>query len=448
MLSAEPARPASPGGRFVRFLRWFGPDPRYERWRLQIWGITWLAYAGFLLTRKSFPVAKVGIGEGTAIGMSEIQMAWVDGAFLIAYAIGQLFWGIAGDRFGTRKVILIGMLASVVTTAAMGFASSAAAFGILFFIQGVCQSSGWPPLLKNIGEFFSRRERGFVLGLWCTNYAVGGLLASVLAGLAAGLYGWRFAFFVPAAVLLGIWFLFLLLQRDRPEDAGLPPIESYHNEPVSLVKAGDLPQEEQEGSWKLIRDVLSRPVILLLAMAYFFLKPARYTLLFWAPKYISDRLGANITESAFLSGAFELSGPFSILLAGWVSDRFFRSRRIPIAILCLVLLAGVLVVLDHLPRNRWMLAVSLSVAGFLVYAPDMLLAGVAAVDFGTKKGASTASGLINAFGSSGAVIGAMLPGLLLRQWGWNGVFVLLAGSVIVSVLLLAPKWNATPPEAK
>src|SRR5882724_7219971 len=101
----------------------FGPDRKYERWRWQIFGITWLAYAGFYLTRKSFSVAKIGIGEGTPIGLTQPQMASIDGAFLIAYAIGQFLWGIAGDKFGTRKVVLWGMLGSVLAGMAMGTSS-------------------------------------------------------------------------------------------------------------------------------------------------------------------------------------------------------------------------------------------------------------------------------------------------------------------------------------
>jgi OPA family sugar phosphate sensor protein UhpC-like MFS transporter len=55
-----------------------------------------LAYAGFYLTRKSFSVAKIGVGEGTAIGLTQAQLAWIDGGFLVAYAIGQFLWGMAG----------------------------------------------------------------------------------------------------------------------------------------------------------------------------------------------------------------------------------------------------------------------------------------------------------------------------------------------------------------
>ena len=98
----------------------FGNDPRYERYRWQIFCITWLAYAGFYLTRKSFSVAKIELAKPEVLGMSNVELAWIDGAYLTAYAAGQFVWGISGDRFGTRKVVLIGMLCSVVTAVAMG----------------------------------------------------------------------------------------------------------------------------------------------------------------------------------------------------------------------------------------------------------------------------------------------------------------------------------------
>src|SRR6266568_3804584 len=117
-------------------LRLIGSNLKYERWRWQIFFITWLAYAA-----------------------------------------GQFCWGPLGDKLGTRKVIVWGMIASVLTAVLMGATSTAFFFGLLFAVQGICQSTGWAPLTKNIGEFFSQRERGRVMGFWCSNYALGGLVA-------------------------------------------------------------------------------------------------------------------------------------------------------------------------------------------------------------------------------------------------------------------------------
>ncbi len=446
MPSPNAAAPDSMGSRALdKFFRRFGSNPIYERWRWQTFVITWLAYAGFNLTRMSFAVSKVGIEGDAGIQLTQPQMAWIDGAFLAAYAVGQFFWGVAGDRFGTRKVVLIGMLASVIAGVAMGACSTVTMFVAIFFIQGLCQSSGWAPLVKNVGNFFSRRERGFVLGLWCTNYAVGGLIASVLASFVAERLGWRYAFYIPAAALLGIWVLFYLFQRDRPEDVGLPSVENYHHEPTPVVKAGETPEEEPEGSWKVVREVVTNPMVLLLGLVYFCLKPTRYAILFWGPKYIYDRLGSGMAEAGLLSSMFELAGPVSILAMGFVSDRVFGSRRMPVSILCLLLLGALLISLDHLPPTRWVLGTSLFLLGFLAYAPDAMIAGVAVVDFGAKKGASTATGLVNGLGSIGAMIGGVIPGLLQENWGWQRVFTCLAIAAFVAALLLLPKWNAIPP---
>src|SRR4051794_19918709 len=87
-------------------------DRTSRRLRWQIFAVTWLAYAGFYLTRKSFPVAKIGIQSDPSLGMSKLAMSWIDTAYLIAYAIGQFAFGIAGDKMGTRVVVLVGMIAS------------------------------------------------------------------------------------------------------------------------------------------------------------------------------------------------------------------------------------------------------------------------------------------------------------------------------------------------
>jgi sugar phosphate permease len=142
----------------------FKIDPKYELWRWRIFGITWLAYAGFYLTRQSFPVAKIGIDRDPNVLMSSQQMGEIDGLYLIAYAIGQFIWGISGDKFGTRRIVLMELFSSVVAGFVMGVSTIVLMFGIFAFIQGLSQSTGWAPLAKNIGNCYSLRERGVIKG--------------------------------------------------------------------------------------------------------------------------------------------------------------------------------------------------------------------------------------------------------------------------------------------
>src|SRR5205809_6450603 len=97
----------------------FGPNRKYDRWRWQIFAITYLAYAGYYLTRKSFAVAKIEMGKPTGLGLTDSQMSWVDGASLTTYALGQFSWGVCGDRYGTPKVVVLGLLGSVIAAFAM-----------------------------------------------------------------------------------------------------------------------------------------------------------------------------------------------------------------------------------------------------------------------------------------------------------------------------------------
>ena len=82
-------------------------DPKYERWRWQIFSITWLAYAGYDLTRKAFSVAKNELKKPAVMGLSTEQMSYIDGWYSAAYAVGQLFWGTGGDRLGPRRVVAV-----------------------------------------------------------------------------------------------------------------------------------------------------------------------------------------------------------------------------------------------------------------------------------------------------------------------------------------------------
>ena len=67
-------------------------DALYKHWRARIFFITWLAYVGFYLTRKSFAVAKVDLARPEVMGLGKTDMAWMDGAYLALYAAGQFVW--------------------------------------------------------------------------------------------------------------------------------------------------------------------------------------------------------------------------------------------------------------------------------------------------------------------------------------------------------------------
>ncbi|MCW5554911.1 MAG: MFS transporter [Verrucomicrobiae bacterium] len=429
-------------------------DPRYERWRWTILIVTWLAYVGYYFTRKSFAVAKVGILEDPTMEMTKSTMGLVDLSFGIAYAAGQFLWGMAGDRFGPRVVVLTGMIGSSLVAVLMGFSTPVIVFGGLFFLQGLFQASGWAPLTKNVSCWFSRRERGRVFGFWSTNYAFGGMVASAFAGYVALHFGdWRYAFHLPALVLLLLAVLFFFRQRNRPEDVGLPPVEQYHGEPVDVISSKSKPRTPAESksqrALKFVREVIASPMILRLGAIYFLLKPIRYALLFWGPVIISERMGTNIGDSAFISAFFEAAGPPGVILAGYVSDKWFQARRMPVIVIGLFGLSLILFSFNTVTATNSRLAMILVLAaiGCFLFGPDSLISATSAVDFGTKGGAGSAAGFINGLGSTGQILGLWLPGMISERYGWDVMFTGMGCFILLAALLLLPKWNAVPARA-
>ncbi|MET9532985.1 MFS transporter [Streptomyces sp. NPDC006649] len=433
---------------------------RARRWRRQIFAITWLAYVGFYFVRQAFSVAKLGILDDPSVNtvLTEHVLGVIDAVYLAAYAAGQFLWGMWADRFGPRVVVIGGMAGAIAAACAMGLSSALLVFGGAMVIQGLSQSAGWAPLCKNMGNFFAVGERGRVLGVWSTNYAFGGLVAPPFLGWVAYsvLDSWRAAFLAGAVTLAVVLLLFVLLQRDSPRDVGLPdpmdptgptdamdPAES--TDPAESVRSAEpgtdgAPRRSAIG---LYRETLRDRMVLTLGLCYFLLKPARYAILLWGPVIVSHRLPEiNKVGATLIPIAFGVTGVLAPILVGWVSDRLFRSRRVPACVLALGVLTVALALFMPLTAagSVGVMIAVLAVIGLAVYAADAMISCVAAVDFGSAKGAGTAAGLVNGCGSVGAILGGLLPGFLSGGVLFTGF----AGAALLAGLLMLPHWNRVP----
>ncbi|MCX4531565.1 MFS transporter [Streptomyces sp. NBC_00841] len=419
---------------------------RAARWRRQIFAITWIAYAGFYFVRQAFSVAKLGILDDPAVNtvLTERALGVIDAVYLAAYAAGQFLWGMWADRFGPRVVVIGGMIGAVAAACIMGVSSALLVFGGAMVLQGLSQSAGWAPLCKNMGNFFTVAERGRILGLWSTNYAFGGLAAPPFLGwVAYSVFdSWHAAFLAGAATLAAVLLLFVLFQRNAPQDVGLvEPTEE--TDPESGTTPESIPIEPSLTGLALYRETLRDRMVLTLGLSYFLLKPARYAILLWGPVIVSrrlpeiDKVGATLIPVAF--GAAGILAP---ILVGWVSDRLFQSRRAPACVIALGVLTAALALFMPLTAAgsaEVMIAV-LAVIGLSVYAADAMISCVAAVDFGSAKGAGTAAGLVNGCGSIGAILGGLLPGFLSGGVLFTGF----AGAALLAGLLMLPHWNRLP----
>lgn len=411
-----------------------------KRWRVQIFAITWIAYAAFYFTRKAFSVAKLGIADDPDFTLDKMAMANLDAIYLAAYAVGQFTWGIFADRFGPRVVVLGGLLISAAAALVMGSFATLPVFATCMLIQGLAQSTGWSGLCKNMGSFFPARERGRVLGLWSSCYAFGGLVASPFAGWwAYTLIGTWHAAFISSAVVVGLTaVLFFIFQRNTPQDVGLPAVE-----PLPPQSAEEEAAERRLSVWEPLREILRNRTVLVLGLSYFLLKPARYAILLWGPVIVYEQMpSVGKVGAAIVPTTFELAGLLGPIMIGLASDKLFGARRMPACVLSLLALTVSLALFMGALHTGSVLLVMLLLffMGLTLYGPDSMISGAAAIDFGSAKAGATAAGFVNGCGSVGAVLGGLLPG----YFDTVTVFIVFAGCALVAALLLLPFWNSRP----
>ncbi len=403
-------------------------DKRLLRWQMAIFAVTWLAYAAFYLTRKNYAIAQPGFMA--EFGWSKSDVGVVITAYLSAYAVGQFSNGVLADRVGSRRMLAVGFGLTILMSVALGWAGTIAAFAFLYGANGYAQSTGWPAVTKAMAHWFPVSLRGRIMGWWGTNYPVGDAVATGFAAFVLAGWGWRSVFWVPAVLSLLVAVLVLVVLRDRPTEVGLAPVAAETVEQSRrATKLG--------GSLVALRDRR----VLTLGLAYFCLKFVRYTLIFWIGVYLVEQQGFDAAEAGYIQVSFPLAGVAGTILSGWMSDRLFDARRAPPAVLLLVGLIVALLLFETLPGDAVVLSGALAVIGVLLYGPDMLVAGTAAMDFGTPSAAATVAGFVNGMGSVGAALSGVVVAWVADAWGWAAVFHLLVVMVACCAVVMASMWR-------
>lgn len=425
------------------------------RWQMRIFALSWLAYAAFYFPRSAFSAAKVGIlDEGF---LSRQTLGLLDSAYLAAYAIGQFVWGAMAQRFGTRVVVAGGMVMAGVAAIFMGIAPAVWLFLPLMIVQGLAQSTGWSGLSQNIAKFFTINRRGRAMGFFSTSYAFGGLVAVPVTGwFAYSLFdSWRWAFISGAAIIALAFVLFMIFQRNDPQEVGLPGIDedpanldcehirvTRTRAPIGVVKV----KAERFAFKDLLVAAKHDSMVMKLGIVYFLLKPARYAILLWGPILVLDAMPhLDAITAIMVPVAFGLAGLIAPILVGWTSDTLFKARRVPPSVLCLALLVVFLSLWQPVTGtgSLTLIVILLAFVGLTAYGADAMISGVAAVDFGTSKYAAGATGFINGCGSIGAILGGLLPGFFPGV----AIFYMFAGAALVAAIILAPSWNKRPASA-
>ena len=417
-----------------------GLSHEQKMWRWRILCSTYFAYAGYYLSRKVFTICKTAIAEDFGWELGATAHIWT--AYLVAYMLGQFANSYIGRRWGPRVLLLGGLGISIACNIVFGFADSFATFIVFMFFNGLVQASGWPGSVGGVAQWLRVQERGTIMGVWSTNYLVGNILVKSLGGYLLGAAGWRWSFFGCTLLSFAIWWLIYFWQRNRPEDVNVEPIIDAETTGTRTVQAS----QEDRITFAQYRKIAFSPVILAMGTSYFCLKFLRYALDSWLPAFLNIQ-GLDRARAAYYSTIFDWAGFAGVLVAGVALDRLFKGNW---ALLCFVMGLGMIggyVAVMVFGTNPIALSVCFGLVGFMLYGPDTVLNGAAAVQVAGEKNGVAVAGLINGIGSIGPIVQEQVIGLMMRgdlQAGMRNANVMaLAMSIAFACLMLVVIWRVS-----
>jgi OPA family glycerol-3-phosphate transporter-like MFS transporter len=373
----------------------------------------------------------------TQLGFTKSQLGLVLSALPIAYGISKFAMGNFSDRSNPRYFIAAGLFVAILVNFIFGCITGAVTLTtmyVLMFINGWAQGMGAPPCYRTVAHWYPISKRGVIMGIWNISHNVGAGLLGLLAMVVIPLFGWKSIFYMPPFLVLALTLLIVAIMRDSPQSVGLMPVEEYSNEyPDNHVKSVE---KELSGKEILFKYVLINKYVWYLALANAFVYFIRYGVLNWAPVYLIEAKGMKRSHSGMSFVIYEAAGIIGMLLCGYASDKWFKGKRAPVSILCMVtVLIGVL--FYWLSPNIVVSHISLFIIGMFIYGPVMLV-GVQVLDIIPKKAVGTAIGLLGLFGYWGGTMAASLGlGYLVDYFGWSGGFIALTVACVLAIFFFS-----------
>ncbi len=143
------------------------------------------------------------------LGASLTAVGWVNSAYLLTFAVLLLVTGRLGDRFGPRRVFILGLVVFTAASAACGLADSIGVLVAARAVQGVGAALMTPQTMSMITRVFPPARRGAAMGVWGAVAGVATITGPVLGGLLVETAGWELIFFINVPVgLVALWFSF------------------------------------------------------------------------------------------------------------------------------------------------------------------------------------------------------------------------------------------------
>jgi len=404
------------------------PESRQNRdvsraaWFLAIMFLGYFAFTAdrTVLSAMLSPLsASLGISKTVSFGIAET--AWLAAAQFMGVLAFVLLSGYFSDRYGHRKVILVGLMVFTAFTWLIGTAANFQEAFVYRLVSGFGEGLFWPAAMSAVANYFGR-NKGLALGIFYAGFDLGGAAGNTIGSITYSFTSdWRTAFYV--APLLGI-----------PVIAGVFASKKTFSEAAT-----------RSGTLSIGKDAIGllkkRRVSVIMAFA-FLATWASVWQVAYLPYYYRSVFATSVVQSGLTAAAVLMAGMIGKTVFGRLSDSIRRDRLILALSVVVVGLYGMFFATSDLG----LAIVTAVAAGFFSSAIFPVMQALASDSSGGRTG--TVLGLTTTFQSVAAVIGVLLPGALLTlgvRWAFSfGAIVPAVAMAFASVLLRETREIGTP----
>ncbi|MCL2883733.1 MAG: MFS transporter, partial [Coriobacteriia bacterium] len=312
------------------------------------------------LTVASLNLAAPILASDFSITMDQVQ--WLLTVYLIAVCSTMLLLGRIGDRIGSHRIYIAGLVVFVVGSALCGFCDSFLPLLACRFVQGLGSAMMMATGMALIATIFPPQQRGMAIGISVLVVGLGNASGPAIGGLVLAFFSWQTIFFLNIPFIIIALALAIPLLRSP-----VPPQKTEHRLDtrgaillfvlLTLLITG-ISGGFANSQWFLIPGVIMIPLFILFErrqpsalLDFGLLKNRRFALgnlitffsytssmiiTFQLPFFLEDVWAMPVENAGLLLMVSALCMGISAPLAGVISDRVGAMRVMPVALVVMI----------------------------------------------------------------------------------------------------------------
>src|SRR5215218_4746198 len=451
------------------------PAPMRPKWTFAV-----VSTALFMVVLDNLVVTTALPSIRADLGASIESLQWTVNAYTLTFAVLLLTGAALGDRFGRKRMFMIGVSMFTVASAAAALAPSTSLLIAARAVQGAAAASVLPLTLTLLSEAFPAGKRGLVLGLWSGISGLGIAIGPLVGGAVVDGISWHWIFWINVPIgiaLVPLAARFLTESRGPARELDLPGLALGGFGLLGIVYGIVRGNEQGWASTQILGSLIAGAILVAAFVAWELRAPhPMLPMRFFRSRTFAAANGVGFVMSFGVFGSIFLLAPFlqvtqglspleagirtlpwtamPMLVAPWAGILSDRIGSRPLMAMGLALQAGALAWLAAISTPgvayaSLVLPFAMAGAGMaLVFAPSAN-AVLSSVD---QRAAGQASGATNAIRELGGVMGIAVLASVFSAHGsyvspqaytdgmisavWVGAAVLAAGALVA---LLIPR---------